>query len=350
YEPGDTFPLGTTTVTYTLEDAAGNIVTASFDVTVEDNEDPVISGVPADITQDSDADSCDAVVTWTAPSADDNCSVESFTSNYEPGDTFPLGTTTVTYTLEDGADNIVTASFDVTVEDNEDPVINGMPANITQDSDAGSCDAVVTWTAPNADDNCSVESFTSNYEPGDTFPLGTTTVTYTLEDGAGNIVTASFDVTVEDNEDPVINGMPADITQDSDAGSCEAVVTWTAPNADDNCSVESFTSNYEPGDTFPLGTTTVTYTLEDAAGNIVTASFDVTVEDNEDPVINGMPADITQDSDADSCDAVVTWDAPTANDNCSVESFTSNYEPGDTFPLGTTTVTYTLEDAAGNIV
>ena len=321
HDSGDTFPLGSTTVTYTATDAAGNSTTCTFDVIVEDNEDPVIADCPADITQDSDTGVCEAVVTWTAPTASDNCTV-TLTSDYSPGDTFPLGSTTVTYTATDGNGQTVTCTFDVIVEDNEDPVIADCPADITQDSDAGVCEAVVTWTAPTASDNCAVTTFTSTHDSGDTFPVGSTTVTYTATDAAGNSTTCTFDVIVEDNEDPVIADCPADITQDSDAGVCEAVVTWTAPTASDNCAVTTFTSTHDSGDTFPVGSTTVTYTATDAAGNSTTCTFDVIVEDNEDPVIADCPADITQDSDAGVCEAVVTWTAPTASDNCAVTTFT----------------------------
>src|SRR5690606_21142538 len=157
------------------------------------------------------------------------------------------------------------------------------------------------------------------------FPVGTTTVTVVAENSCGTDI-ANFDVTVEDNEDPEISGMPADIVQDTDAVSCDAVVTWDAPTATDNCAGLTFTSNYESGATFPLGTTTVTYTADDGRGNVVTASFDVTVEDNEDPEISGMPADIVQDTDAVSCDAVEIGRASCRNGDCVWLTVISNYE------------------------
>ena len=66
--------------------------------------------------------------------------------------------------------------------------------------------------------------------PGDTFPVGTTTVTYTAADVHGNTTTASFDITVTDDESPAITGMPSNITQSNDAGICGAAVSWTAPS------------------------------------------------------------------------------------------------------------------------
>ena len=54
-------------------------------------------------------------------------------------------------------------------------------------------------------------------------------------------------------------------------------VSWTAPTATDNSGTQTLTSDYNPGDSFPIGTTTVTYTSTDAAGNTATCSFDVIV-------------------------------------------------------------------------
>ena len=148
------FPLGETTVTYTATDIHGNVQSGSFTVTISDDENPTISGLPQDITQSNDTGSCDAVVTWAAPTADDNCTTVTLTSSHDSGDTFAVGETTVTYTAKDAANNVTTASFTVTVTDTEAPAITGMPLNITQSNDAGACNAVVTWTAPTAADNC----------------------------------------------------------------------------------------------------------------------------------------------------------------------------------------------------
>ncbi|MFC4723579.1 HYR domain-containing protein, partial [Geojedonia litorea] len=182
-------------------------------------------------------------------------------------------------------------------------------------------------------DNCGVTSFTSSHNSGATFPIGTTTVTYTAVDAAGNSVQCSFDVTITDDDNPVISGCPSNISQGTDASGCNAVVNWTAPTAADNCGVTSFTSSHNSGATFPIGTTTVTYTAVDAAGNSVQCSFDVTITDDDNPVISGCPSNISQGTDASGCNAVVNWTAPTAADNCGVTSFTSSHNPGATFPI-----------------
>jgi gliding motility-associated-like protein len=345
HAPGSTFNLGTTTVTYTATDAAGLTATCSFTVTVVDDTAPVISGCPSNITIAANA-SCKAVVSWTPPTPSDNCSVASFASTHSPGATFNKGTTAVTYTATDGAGNISTCTFNVTVVDQTPPVITGCPSNITLAAGA-SCQAVATWIAPTPSDNCSLASFASTHAPGGTFSLGTTPVTYTATDGTGNISTCTFNVTVVDQTAPVLSGCPSDITIAGNY-SCGAVVSWTPPTASDNCSIAAFESTHVPGAIFSVGTTTVTYTATDGAGQTATCSFNVTVVDDSAPVITECPSNITIAADA-SCQSVVNWTPPTASDNCAVVSFVSTHSPGDAFHTGTTVVSYSATDEAGNI-
>jgi len=349
HNSGASFPVGTTTVIYTATDVNGNVQTCSFAITVTDNELPVISNCPANINVNNDATLCSAVVTWTTPTAADNCGLQTFTSTHNSGATFPVGTTTVTYTATDIHGNVQTCSFNVVVTDNELPVISNCPTNININNDAGLCNAVVTWTAPTATDNCGLQTFTSTHNSGATFPVGTSTVTYTATDIHGNVQTCSFTVTVTDNELPVISNCPANISLNIDAGLCTAVATWTAPTATDNCAIQTFTSSHNSGDAFPVGTTTVTYTATDIHGNMQTCSFTVTVTDNELPVISNCPTNISVFNDATLCTAVATWAAPTAQDNCALQTFTSTHNSGDAFPVGTTTVTYTATDLYGNV-
>src|SRR5204862_7786211 len=67
---------------------------------------------------------------------------------------------------------------------------------------------------------------------GSAFPKGTTVNTFTVTDASGNTASCSFSVTVEDHENPTIT-CPANITQNTDAGLCTAVVRSTAPGSGD---------------------------------------------------------------------------------------------------------------------
>ena len=287
---GSEFPLGTTTNTFVVTDAAGNTATCSFDVTITDDEDPTLT-CPAPINVNVDAGICGAVVEFSTPEGFDNSGDVTVTQIAGPasGEVFPVGTTTVTFQVEDASGNTATCSFDVTVNDNEAPEITSV-SNITQNVDVDSCSATVEYELPTATDNCEgVEvTLTEGLASGTEFPLGVTEVTYTATDAAGNNVTTTFTVTVVDNIAPEIS-CPNDIFDTVGENGTTAVVTYDAPVASDNCSytVEQ-TAGLASGSEFPLGTTTNTFVVTDAAGNTATCSFDVTITDDEDPTLSAL--------------------------------------------------------------
>ncbi|PWH81409.1 hypothetical protein DIS18_14820, partial [Algibacter marinivivus] len=116
-----------------------------------------------------------------------------------------------------------------------------------------------------------------------------------------------------DNIDPTFVSCAADVAVNVDAGTCTtdaANVTLGTPTTDDNCSVATVT-NDAPA-TFPLGDTTVTWTVTDGSGNTATCTQIVTVNDNEAPIfIETLPADETYE-----CDSVPEADTLTATDPC----------------------------------
>jgi len=348
HEPGSTFDVGLTTVTYEVTDVNGNQVTQSFDVSVTDIESPQIADMPADILLDSEPGSCSAAATWALPTSTDNCAVSSLTSDRQSGEQFDVGVTTVTYTSVDLAGLETTASFQVTVEDHELPTIDGLVPSVTFTNTPGSCDAVATWTAPTSSDNCGTTTLTSTHEPGWVFTVGDTIVSYTAEDQHGNLQTAQILVTVLDEEAPSFAVAPTPMALDSEPGTCTAMATWTEPTVLDNCEVQTVDTTHPSGTIFPVGTTTVTYTATDIHSNVMQHSFDVTVSDMELPQILDVPATLTLDSELDLCTAMATWNAPSATDNCGVDQLTSSHNPGDTFPVGTTTVTLTATDIHAN--
>ncbi len=131
-------------------------------------------------------------------------------------------------------------------------------------------------------------------------------MTYTATDAAGNNVTTTFTVTVVDNIAPEISCVN-DISETVGENGTTAVVTYDAPVASDNCefTVEQ-TAGLASGSEFPLGTTTNTFVVTDAAGNTATCSFDVTITDDEDPTLT-CPAPINVNVDAGICGAVVEF-------------------------------------------
>src|SRR5207245_113487 len=117
---GSAFPTGTTQIEYTATDACGNTSTCNFTVTVVDNTPPVMA-CPADVLKANDAGGCDAVVSYTVPTASDNCGPASVSCSPASGMSFAKGTTTVSCAATDGNGNISTCTFKVVVADTEAP-------------------------------------------------------------------------------------------------------------------------------------------------------------------------------------------------------------------------------------
>ena len=117
-----------------------------------DTEPPVISGMPSDITIDTDVSS-GSVVTWIEPTATDNVGVTSFDSTYHSGDAFPVGSTIVTYTASDAVGNSANSSFTVTVTYIEPPPVDTTPpgVSITSPSDGETVKRKVTLSASATD-------------------------------------------------------------------------------------------------------------------------------------------------------------------------------------------------------
>jgi hypothetical protein len=140
------------------------------------------------------------------------------------------------------------------------------------------CGANVTFNTPGASDNCSLSSVEFNPPSGSLFNTGTTSVTATASDAAGNTSTCTFNVTVRETEAPVFTFCPVNITVTATSG-CTAPVTYVTPMAMDNCSAPSviMTNGLVSGSTFPQGSTIITWTAMDATGNTATCTFTVTV-------------------------------------------------------------------------
>jgi len=347
HNPGDFFPIGTTIVTYDIEDAAGNTTSCSFGVRVNDTETPVLT-CPANVTVSTDPGSCQgATVTWDAPTLTDNCTAQISSSTHMSGNFFNLGSTTVTYTAIDASGNQTTCSFEVLVLDMENPTI-ACPGDITIAVDRGECAAVANWSIPVPMDNCAGVSITAaSHNPGDSFPVGMTIVSYTATDAAGNTTDCSFNVTVQDLEAPEFD-CPFNVKVPA-SGNCDAVANWTIPALTDNCPGATITdATHTPGMTFPIGSTTVTYTATDASGNTTTCSFEVLVADTQSPAV-ACPLDLVVSTDPATCEAVVDFDPPQILDNCGAMVTAQSHNSGDIFPLGTTTVSFEVTDAAGNM-
>jgi len=165
------------------------------------------------------------------------------------------------------------------------------PENMEVEAIVDECFAVVDFDLPTGIDNCSEEVMVEQIdglESGDQFPVGMTTQKYSVTDENGNETICEFTITVLDTQAPEIT-CPEDIEVNNDPGICGAVVSYNIPEATDNCEDSevdiTLTDGLNSNETFPVGTTTVTYTATDPSGNSSSCSFNVMVNDVEPPKI-----------------------------------------------------------------
>ena len=336
---------GTTTVTYTVKDAAGNTTSRSYTVKL-DRTAPSLSVLLKKKTSSSNVGNSTNISglanytnnTWysgyvvTRGSCSDkvsSCNVTYRNSGASSGSGSTTsninneGTTTVTYSVSDAAGNSTSKSYTVKLDRTKPRLsvvlkkkngasnvgsstdISGL-ANYTNNTwysgyvvTRGSCSDKVSScnvTYRNSGASSGSGSTTSNVNSE-----GTTTVTYTVEDAAGNTSSGSYTVKLDRTAPSLsvllkkkngasnignstsISGL-ANYTNntwysgyvatrgscsDSISGSCD--VTYRASGSSSGSGSTTANVNNE-------GTTTVTYTVEDAAGNSASRSYTVKLD------------------------------------------------------------------------
>ncbi|WP_319479816.1 HYR domain-containing protein [uncultured Draconibacterium sp.] len=386
-DASDSYPVGTTIVTWTISDNSGKTYECTQTVVVEDL-DPTIT-CPTSVAETIAADQCSKTgVTIDPPTFSDNCPnpVLAYTLsgattgsgiNVVPASqVFNIGVTTVTYTVTDTDNRTAECSFTVTIERLSIP-----PAVITCPVDppsvtavAGTCFAPVNPDAPVISDPCAtasytiVNDFTGTDDASGSYPVGTTTVTWTITDNSGKIYTCEQEVVVEDL-DPVIS-CPSDVSEIIAADACsKSDVVLGTPTYSDNCpnpvltyelsgaTTGSGSGTVPANQVFNIGETTVTYTVTDTDNRSASCSYTVTIVRFSIPpaAINCPPDPTPLTAVAGTCFAPVSPAPPTINDPCAtttytiVNDFTGTDDASDSYPVGTTTVIWTITDNSGKI-
>lgn len=140
---------------------------------------------------------------------------------------------------------------------------------------------------------------------------------------------------------------PINIAVNSDPQACGAIVRFLATAT--GVPEPEITYSHASGSFFPIGNTEVTATATNGKGTSE-CTFTITVKDIEPPVIIACPEDITVSSSTGTSGTIVSYDAPTATDNCeSVITQTAGLASGASFPIGTTTNTFKATDGSGNL-
>ncbi|MBK8532194.1 MAG: HYR domain-containing protein [Flavobacteriales bacterium] len=173
----------------------------------------------------------------------------------------------------------------------------------------------VALGTPVSSDNCAVATVT-NDAPA-VFPIGVTTVTWTLTDNAGSTATCTQTVTVSDATAPSADCQNITVQLDA-SGSATITPASIDGGSSDNCSGFTLSASQTVFNCSHIGVNTVTLTVTDASGNVGTCDAIVTVEDTIDPTIT-CPGDQTVQL---AFGSTGTWYVPVinANDNCGISA------------------------------
>lgn len=321
------FPLtdqSTYTITWTYQDTAGNSSTQDQVIVLDDTiaphpdlaELPTVSG------------SCG--VTLTAPTSIDNCVGMVTGSTTDPIEFTNPGSYTVTWTFDDGNGNQSVQTQQVEISEGRIiPTLENLPAL------EGECELIVP--VPTAVLECSGELIQGTTSDPLTYTLnGNYLVNWTFEDGNGNSIQQTQQVTIFDGFVPV-----PDIPQLPNLlGEC--VVEAFPPTATDNCDgtiigVAATSTRF----TSP-GTYDVVWVFTDKNGNFTTQTQLATVQDTQAPVPD-IPELPTIEA---TC--FIEIGRPTATDAC-MGTIEGQADRALTFTeTGDYTVTWTYDDGNGN--
>ncbi|MCO6484214.1 MAG: gliding motility-associated C-terminal domain-containing protein [Saprospiraceae bacterium] len=338
--PGSCPVFYTLTRTFTANDGCGNTVTATQTITVMDNDPPVISNVPAELTV-----TCEPPVPE-SPVATDECdpnvTLEVLDVVLSGGGCGEDQVILRTWTATDECGNTATATQIVTVKVMGEIVFNMDPADITVNCSDIPDPAVVT-----ANDFCGLPLQVMLEEdelPGNCHQQYTLVRTWTATDPCGNTDSRQQSITLRDLQAPVISSMPANLTVD-----CGDIPDPILVTATDNCDPDpqlTFTESVA-GNVCQPQIITRTWTAFDDCGNGTQVIQQIYVLDDEPPVILNPPADLTI-----SC-AIGPPPVPSINvsDDCGSGNVTVDYQEflsGDVCDPQMLGRVWTVTDQCGN--
>ena len=292
--------------TWTALDNCGNTATAQQTIRVVSEGEPTFTFVPEDIVL-----ACDQNIPSAAARATDVCDgalEPTLAEERRDGACANAYEIVRTWTARDSDGNTATARQTITVRDGLAPSFDRVPADVTL-----TCGATAPTELATATDDCDpavsvvVDEQRRGGACGGSYQL---VRTFTATDACGNARTAEQVVTFSDDTAPEFTFVPA-----SEEYQCAVGQPRERAQATDDCTGEVVVTfaDVSPSSDCSQRLQRV-WTATDACGNTATAVQQILLEDTEDPVLVGVPANASVDLTAG---GTVPAAAPvTASDNC----------------------------------
>ena len=268
----------------------------------------------------------------------------------------------------------------IKIMDNQPPSIS-CPPNMTVDAGPNCTGSFVSIPPAHGFDNCGNVTITNNspydiYGGADAsgyYPPGTTWITFTAKDICGNTATCKMSVTVTDKKRPspvVHHGLTTNLMCVFPNPMIEVDPRWFDAGSFDNCTPRSrlrFSVEPKIFTCDDRGYNDIWFTVTDESGNSETVKTYIIINDpshccgpdTTEPPSIVCPPDMTFDATGPDCSGgFVTIPPATATSTCGGPITITNNSPyavsggadaSGTYPVGTTTVTFTARDRCGKI-
>ncbi|MBK9287254.1 MAG: HYR domain-containing protein [Flavobacteriales bacterium] len=263
-------------IVITATDTANNTRSDSTFVTL--NAPAILAVCPTDVVGSAPGGSCSGSLAQPTPSGLSSC--DSWTQVAGPADWSNLAIDTIpaVYEITNGY-NTLTCSFNAIINDIEPPSVY-CPLN---DSLEIFLDGTCSVAFPDLRDSISIYDCTAidtniMWPPADTVFTTDTVVWMTMDvyDIYGNHTDNDHWIWIRDTIAPTIT-CPLDMDVQAAAGVCSALVELPGPaSLGDACGFQPWTANANNGN-WPIGDSTVVYSVQDVNGNSASCSFTVHV-------------------------------------------------------------------------
>ena len=335
------YPVGLTTVTWSVTDSVGNMSSVQQTVTITDTTPPVIS------LMGSSTINLDAGDLYNEPGAtatdlvDDDAILTSNIIISGVVNTNIDGIYTLDYDVTDSTgNNAMTVSRTIIVTDNA-PVITA-PANIMAEATAPLTPVNIGTATVTDDLDVGLVAVANNLGP---YPLGSTTVTWSVMDSAGNTASALQIVTIADTTSPVISLIGASIINLDLGDTYNELGAMATDLVDDDVTLTGMIAITGIVDTGVASTYTVNYDVTDSSSNIaMTVSRLVIVADN--PPVVTAPANVMVEATAPLTPVAIGTATVVDDNDIGLVAIADNLGP---YPVGVTIVTWNVTDSAGNM-
>jgi hypothetical protein len=207
-QSGQTFGLGTHTITARATDAHGNTASENFTIIVVDTTPPTLTTVANQTDEATGPTGAAAAFSASATDIVDGTDAVVFKEGstiVQSGQTFSVGTHTITASATDAASNTASQTFTIKVQDTTPPSLTPIANQTDEATGPNGAAAMFSATATDIVDGIDPVVFTEGniiVQSGQTFGLGTHTITASATDVAGNMSSETSAITVRDTTPP----------------------------------------------------------------------------------------------------------------------------------------------------